>query len=148
MTDVSPPAIVQPASPRLMSAVIGFYSLFGGPVAWLAALCGGFVLATQACMTDGVPRMEPAAGLQWTGTAMGILMGVAVLIALSSAFMAWRAFKGAHLSVVANQRDAVDAGVGRDQFLALWGVLLGSVFALATTMTALGFFLLPRCAGA
>jgi hypothetical protein len=31
--------------------------------------------------------------------------------------------------------------------LALWGVFLGSAFALAAAITAVAFITLPRCAG-
>ena len=36
---------------------------------------------------------------------------------------------------------------GRTHFLALWGVALGGVFALAAALTGLAFMILPRCAG-
>jgi len=138
MTDVSHPAMQGPASPSAGEVAIGFFRLFGAPTAWFVELCGGFALATQACVIDGVPRMAPAS-LQWTGTAMALLMGIAVLIALSAALLAWRALRRAQPGGHGDER----AG-----FLALWGVLLGGVFALATAMTAVGFLILPRCAGA
>jgi heme/copper-type cytochrome/quinol oxidase subunit 4 len=35
----------------------------------------------------------------------------------------------------------------RTHFLALWGILLGSGFALAVAITAVAFATVPRCAG-
>jgi hypothetical protein len=130
-----------------MVAAIGFFRMFGGPAAWFVELCAGFALATQPCLVDGVPTTQ-SASLQWAGAATAMLMVIAVLVALIAAFMAWHAFKRVRSGIRGDEPESMDAGVGRARFLALWGILLGCVFALATAMTAVGFLMLPRCAQA
>ena len=147
MMDIAYSAIHQPSSPRFTDAAVGFFRVFGGPVAWFVELCAGFALATQPCLIDGVPMTKPAS-VQWAGPTTAVLMGIAVLVALFAVVMAWHAFKRARIAIEADEPDSMDAGVGRAQFLALWGILLGCVFALATAMTAVGFLVLPRCAQA
>jgi hypothetical protein len=145
MTHVSYPTTLASASPNWVKPLL--FCLFGGPAAWFFELCGGFALATQPCVLNVAQGTDPKIGLQWTGTAMAILIGIAVLIALSSFVMAWQALKRAQIEAPGNEQGSMDAGAGRARFLALWGMLLGSVFALATAMTAVGFLILPRCTG-
>ncbi len=147
MINDSQPAAHQTASLRFVDSMVALFCLFGAPSAWFVALCGGFALATQPCVVDGVPRMEPEAGLQWTGSVMVVLWVIALLIALVSGLMAWRAFTRGNREPQSHERDCMNAAAERARFLALWGMLLGGVFALATAMTALGFLILPRCGG-
>jgi predicted alpha/beta superfamily hydrolase len=42
---------------------------------------------------------------------------------------------------------SIDVRTGRARFLALWGALVGGLFAIAAALTYIAFLLLPRCAG-
>jgi hypothetical protein len=127
---------------------VGLFAVFGGPLAWFAQLYGGFALASQPCVVDGMHMTEPLADAQWTGPAMIVLISASLLVALGSFAVAWQSFNRAQTTAPGmQQRDPSDAGLGRSRFLAVWGMLLAGVFTLATAMSAIGFFMLPRCAG-
>ena len=148
MTDVSYPLSPAPAPPSLVKITVGLFAVFGGPLAWFAQLYGGFALASQPCVVDGTHMTEPLANAQWTGPAMIVLVVASFLVALGSFAVARQSFNRAQTTAPGmQQRDSSDAGLGRARFLAEWGMLLASVFALATAMSAIGFLTLPRCAG-
>ena len=148
MTDVSYPANFVPVPPSLVKITVGFFAVFGGPLAWFVELCGGFALASEPCVVDGMHLAEPLANAQWTAPAMMVLMAASLLVALASFAVARQAFKRAEKSAPGMQhRESSDAALSRSRFLAEWGMLLAGVFALAVAMTAIGFMMLPRCAG-
>ncbi len=124
-----------------------FFALFGGPVAWFVQLCGGYALATQPCFVDGVRAIAPAANRNWTWPAMIVLMVAAVLVSLLALLVSWRAFQRTREEVHGDEQHLMETGAGRTRFLALWGIVLGSGFAIANAFTAVGFMTLPRCAG-
>jgi hypothetical protein len=124
-----------------------FFGLFGGPLAWFIQLCAGYALATQPCFVDGARASQPLAALHWTWQAMVALMVVAVAASLVSLVLSWGAFKRTALEVGRDQGDLMETGSGRTRFLALWGMVLGGSFAVATAVTAVAFITLPRCAG-
>jgi hypothetical protein len=124
-----------------------FFALFGGPIAWLAQLCGGYALATQPCFTDGTRVAEPLPNAQWTWPAMVALMVLAVAVSLIALAVSWRALRRTRNETHGDEQHLMETGSGRTRFLALWGVVLGGGCALATALTAVGFIILQRCAG-
>lgn len=124
-----------------------FFGVFGGPLAWFIQLCAGYALASAPCFRDGVRVIAPLAVLQWTWPAMIIAMLASVAITLLALGVSWRAFRRTRQEAGGGSDHLLEMGAGRTRFLALWGVLLGSAFAVATAMTAVAFMLLPRCAG-
>jgi hypothetical protein len=71
----------------------------------------------------------------------------ALVVAVLALRVSWRALGPAKLEGTAEAGHSIDASSGRMRFLALWGVLLGASFALATAITGAIFIALPRCAG-
>jgi hypothetical protein len=124
-----------------------FFGLFGGPLAWYLQLCAGYALASEPCFRGGDRITAPLSGLQWTASAMIAAMIAAVAVSLFALMVSWRVYRRARDEAPAGSAHVADAGTGRTPFLALWGVLLGGVFALAAAMTAVAFITLPRCAG-
>jgi hypothetical protein len=124
-----------------------FFGLFGGPLAWFLQLCGGYALASQPCFVNGSLARAPPASSHWTWPAMIGLMVVAVLIALASFLVSRQAFKRTREETHGDHYHLMETGAGRTRFLALWGMVMGSGFALATVLTAVAFLTLPRCAG-
>jgi hypothetical protein len=124
-----------------------FYALFGGPIAWFLQLCGGYALASQPCFIEGTRAAAPLVSASWTWPAMIALMVTAVLVSLIALFVSWRAFTRTRNEAQGDQHHLMETGAGRTRFLALWGMVLGSGFAIATAFTAVGFMTLPRCAG-
>jgi hypothetical protein len=124
-----------------------FFALFGGPLAWYVQLCVGYALASKPCFWGGDRLVAPPPALHWTWAAMILAMAAAVAVALLSLLISWRAYQRTHTKVPGDVRHLIEVGSGRTRFLALWGMLLGGAFALATTFTAVAFLTLPRCAG-
>jgi hypothetical protein len=123
------------------------FGLFGGPLAWYLQLCAGYALASEPCFRGGDRLTAPLPALQWTWLGMILAMGAAVLIALVSLWVSFRAYRRTSDETPGNSGYVIETGAGRTRFLALWGILLASGFALATAMTAVAFITLPRCAG-
>jgi hypothetical protein len=109
-----------------------FFTLFGGPLAWFIQLNAGFALASQPCFLRGERTVMPHWSPDWTFSGMIAVTVIACLIALLAALISWRALGGSG---------------GRTRFLARWGLVLGIGSAVASALTTVGFFLLPRCAG-
>jgi hypothetical protein len=61
--------------------------------------------------------------------------------------VSWRAYRRTQDEAAGDTANLAESGAGRTRFLSLWGVLLGSAFAVATAMTGVAFLTLPRCAG-
>jgi hypothetical protein len=124
-----------------------FFGLFGGPLAWYLQLCAGYALASGPCFREGNRVLGPLPALHWTFAAMILSMAAAVVIALLSLMISWRVYRRTKNEDPGETIHLIEAGAGRTRFLALWGVLLGGAFAVATAMTGLDFLMLPRCAG-
>ena len=124
-----------------------FFGVLGGPLAWFIQLCAGYALASAPCFRDGIRVSAPLPVLQWTRPAMVIAMLASMAIALLALGVSWRAFRRTQQEAGDGSVQLLEMGTGRTRFLALWGVLLGGAFAIATAMTAVAFILLPRCAG-
>jgi hypothetical protein len=124
-----------------------FFALFGGPLAWFVQLNLGYGLASQPCFRDGERTVAPHWFPDWTWAAMIALMILACAIALLAALVAWRAYARTEDEAAGDRRHLLEVGAGRSRFLALWGIVLGAGAALATILTAVAFFVLPRCAG-
>jgi hypothetical protein len=127
--------------------VESLFGLLGGPIAWYLQLCSGYALASEPCFRAGHRTLAPPPGLHWTWSAMILLMTAAVAIALVSLLVSWRAFKRTRADDPSKAHQVMQVDTGRKHFLALWGMLLGSGFALAVAITAVAFVTVPRCAG-
>jgi hypothetical protein len=124
-----------------------FFGVFGGPAAWFIQLCAGYGLASQPCFVNGAWVAQLPANSHWTWLAMVILMIAAAVVALLAFLVSWRAFKRTQHEVRGNEVHLMETATGRARFLALWGILLGLGFAVASALTAVAFATLPRCAG-
>lgn len=131
---------------RVASASIAF-GLLGGPLAWFVQLCAGYALASAPCFTQAQRMAEPLAGLRWTWPAMVALLIACVVVALAAFAVSYRSIARTRDEAGGDQQHLMEVGSGRTRFLALWGLLLGAGFALATALTAVAFVVLPRCGG-
>jgi hypothetical protein len=131
---------------RRVTAFEAIFGLIAGPLAWVAQLDLGYALASRSCFPRDERVLLPLAGSAWTWPVMVIGMLAAVTIGLAALLVSWRAYRGTRAEHAGGGRDMMDVGAGRTRFLALWGVLLGSGFALASSLTSVAFILLPQCA--
>jgi hypothetical protein len=123
------------------------FAVAGGPVAWFLQFNAGYALASWPCF-PGDHRMQlPMDGYAWSFPVMVAAMIAGVIIALTALWVSWRALRKTRDEGPGDHRHLLEAGTGRTRFLALWGVVLGSGFAIASLITGVAFILLPRCAG-
>jgi hypothetical protein len=124
-----------------------FFALFGGPLAWLMQLCLGYALASEPCFPGAERRVALPAHLMWTRGAIALAMIAACVIALLACASSVRSYRRSSLEMQRDVRHVVRVGAERTCFLALWGVIFSAGFALASVLTFLAYFMLPRCAG-
>jgi hypothetical protein len=141
-------AILHPAPHAARVRILEImFAVFGGPAAWFLQLCAGYALASAPCFRDGVRMAAPTAALQWSWPAMILIMLAAVAVALIALAVSWRAYAGTRGERGGGTAAPREVAAGRTRFLALWGVIYGAGFAVATAVTAVAFVVLPRCAG-
>ena len=126
---------------------MGAFLLFTGPLAWFAQLCIGFALLSWPCYPYDLRLSLPLDSYGWTqGVALLLLLACAVLAA-ASGLVSWRMLHRVDDETQGDKQELADVGEGRTRFTALWGMILGVGFTLATLTTLAGFALVPRCAG-
>ena len=123
------------------------FAVAGGPAAWFLQFNAGYALASWPCF-PGDHRMQlPMDGYAWSFPAMVAITVAGVAIALAALWVSWRVFQRTRDEAPGDHHHLLEAGTGRTRFLALWGIVLGSGFALASLVTSIAFVFLPRCAG-
>jgi hypothetical protein len=146
MSSVEPQLSHHPAPQRhKVPGYRNFFLLFGGPLAWFLQLNAGFALATQPCFVDNQRTVAPT--VPWSWPAIIALAGAASVMALAATLVAWRDFQRTKHEATGEHRDLLEVGAGRTRFLALWGICFGAGSTGVIVLTALGFFVLPRCGG-
>jgi len=144
--DASLRADPSPQRERAWSAAVAF-GLLGGPGAWFIQLCSGYPLATWPCFPHDLRGTSVVPGSGWTWPALIAILIAGVLLALGAFLVSWRTWQRSQLQASGAQREALEIGAGRTRFLALWGMIYGAGFAIATLITAVAYIVLPRCAG-
>ncbi len=123
-----------------------FFGVVGGPVAWFVQFCTGYALASWPCFPKAQRALIPIAGYDWTWPAMILVLIGGVIVALCAFFVSLRNFQYTPSEEEPDRRELVDDRAARRHFVALWGIVLGTGFALATVITAVALVVLPRCA--
>ena len=129
------------------SSLETLFGLLGGPGAWFIQLCVCVTFANWPCFPLDERRMLPLHDYDWTLEAIVVVSIAAILIAVSAAAVSASIFRRTRDEANATPEQLLTVGSGRTRFIALWGMALGSVFALAIAMTTVAFWVLPRCAG-
>lgn len=130
-----------------MSVLELAFAVAGGPAAWFLQFNAGYALASWPCFPDDHRMQLPMDGYAWSFPAMVAVMIAGVVIALAALWVSWRVLQRTHEEASGDHRQLLAAGTGRTRFLALWGIVLGSGFAVASLVTGVAFVFLPRCAG-
>ena len=132
-----------PASPALPPRFgPGPLALFAGPLAWLAELNIGYVLATEPCFPTDHRLAAPAPQWAWTHAGLLALEGLCLVVALWGLLVCWAALRRE-----SGTTESAIAARTRYRFSALWGVAFGGAFFATTLLTGVGLVLLPRCGG-
>jgi hypothetical protein len=130
-----------------VSLVESVFGLLGGPGAWFIQLCTGYALASWPCFPMDERRLLPLPNYAWTLQADIAVSIAAILIAAAAAIVSRNIFRRTRDEAKGDHQHLLEVGTGRTRFLAVWGMALGSVFALVSAITTIAFWVLPRCAG-
>jgi hypothetical protein len=128
---------------RVSTATL-FLGLALGPAAWALQLMLGYGLSSQACFPSDMPIAVPAGWRhEWliiAGTGLAFL-----LIALGGVGLALHAWSATRDEKEGTHHALLEVGEGRARFLALCGVLAGSLFCLAILFDLAVTFSLHSC---
>ena len=138
------PTRPRPADKKLRQS---FFGLFGAPIAWYVQLCAGVPLASESCYPGTERRLALPAHFGWTRGAIAALMIAACIVSLAALSSSWAAYRRSSEEMLRSPAEAARIGADRACFLALWGIVFGAGFAVASVITFLAYFVLPRCAG-
>lgn len=116
--------------------------LFAAPTAWLIEISVGYALATQPCFPEDRRLALPHPHWAWTQGALYALAVLALLVALYGFTASLSAFRQQ-----ADAAGSLGTAESRLKFSALWGIAFSGGFGVATLLTGVGLFLLPRCGG-
>jgi hypothetical protein len=125
----------------------GVFSVAGGPAAWLVQICAGDWLASGPCFPGAHRYVAPPGVWSWTGPAVLVLMIGCAVIALAAFLVSWRIYRASATERSGVHRELIEGGAGRAHFMALWGMVYGGGFCVATLFTVVAYAALPRCAG-
>jgi hypothetical protein len=123
----------------------GLFGVIGGPVAWFAQVCLGYLLASGPCFPGPQRFFAPPTSLSWTWPVLIALLIVCVLIALAAFLASWRMHR--ELGAMGEAPSTAGPSLARVRFVALWGMVLGAGFCVVTLLTVVAYVTLPRCAG-
>jgi hypothetical protein len=124
-----------------------FLALFGGPIAWFVQLCVGYPLASEACYPGAERRLTLPSHLGWTRAAIVAVMIAACVVSLLALSSSLAAYRRSSSEMRRGAEQAIRIGADRTCFLALWGIIFSAGFAVASVITFVAYFVLPRCAG-
>jgi hypothetical protein len=132
----------EPAPPYRQHGKLALaFGVVGGPGAWFAQLCFGYLLADGPCFSNVQRALAPSRALAWTWPALIALLVVCVIVAFAAFWVSWHNFRDTRAAV------RLGRASGGAHFLAMWGMVFGAGFCIATLLTVVAFIALPRCAG-
>ena len=127
-----------------LSSAMAAFMLLTPPLAWLVQLCIGAAATSWSCFPRDIRLMAPMPGYRLT--ALLVLLGCALLSAIST-IVSLRKLAEVKDEEHGSHRRLADRGMGRTRFIALWGVILGVSFTVATLLHLAAFVLVPPCVG-
>lgn len=125
----------------------GIVRLYAGmtvaPLAWSLHILFGYTLAAHACFPADMALGRPL----WPDlrSIVAIATGAAWLMLAAGCLIAWMNWRATHDASTAGPGRILQTGDGRPRFMALCGVLVSGVFAIALCFTSAGVFLIPDC---
>ena len=115
--------------------------IVGAPRLWAAQLTAGSAYGADACFERGHRLVGGA-----TAAAPAIIVsGVALLGALTAAFLSWRLVRRTRGENGEDSEVVLDTGHGRTHFMARWAIILSLGFALAILVNLVAMLGTPPC---
>jgi hypothetical protein len=123
------------------------FMLFGGPLAWFVQLCISVPLLGWPCFPAMDRYVVPMPNYAWTRAGAIVLLAACVGVALAAGIVSLSKLREVRNETDGGHAELIEVGHGRTRFTALWGVVLGFGFAIATFLTLIPFLMVSRCAG-
>jgi hypothetical protein len=124
-----------------------FFMLFGGPIAWFVQLCGSVWLLGWPCYPMMDRYAQPMPNYGWTRAGAGGLLAICLMVALAAGLVSLAKLREVKDEKAGDHTDLIEVGHGRTRFTAMWGVILGFGFAIASILTIVPFLTVSRCVG-
>ena len=122
-----------------------WFALLGAPLAWLTQIFVNAGLAGHACFPDDAPLKAPLwAHLPLTTAAVEALV---LLMCLAAGLTGWRNWRRSRHERKGDAHQLVSGGDGRTRFMAMAGMLVSGLFAVAAVFGLLGALTVPPCGG-
>lgn len=140
-TDTHPaPARHVVAMPQLL------FGLFGAPVAWAVQLLSATAVNSFGCIA-GLDENTPTGLQAGSATWIALLVLTLLLILVSGAALvtALRSWRKVHEPSEPEEAELLETGEGRARFMAMGGILLGSIFSLLLVLNSLPIFFSAQC---
>lgn len=122
-----------------------WFGLFGAPLAWSIQLLAGYALSAHTCFPED--QLRPATATRPMEQTLLLIAVGGLAVALAAGLTAWSNWRRTRSETDGDSGDLLESGEGRTRFMALAGMLLSGVFALALLFSALPPFLVPACGG-
>jgi hypothetical protein len=126
---------------RVHLAVL-IFGAFVGPVVWALHLFFNSAVAGEVCYPGPVPRLTDAPDLH---TLLALSGAVAILIALSGAFVSYRSWRTTREEREGSHHNLMEVGEGRTRFLAFAGIFISLMFAVVIFCDSVGALLVQAC---
>lgn len=141
--DAATDAPVEASKAGVPGVVRLYVGIVVAPLAWSLHMLVCYALAAHACFPTDIALGRPV----WPDLrfVVATATGTAWLMVLIGSTVAWLNWKATASASSAGPDRILQTGDGRPRFMALCGVLVSSVFALALCFTSSGVFLIPDC---
>ncbi len=122
-----------------------WFALLGAPLAWLSQLFVNASLASQACFAGGAPLNTP----NWPHMTLttAVVEGLMLLVCVAAGLTGWHDWRRSPDERHGGAHRLVSSGDGRTRFMAMAGMLVSGLFALATAFGLLAALTVPPCGG-
>lgn len=134
-----------PPAPQRISMATAFAALLAAPLAWSAQLLVDYGLASHACFPRETPRQFFMRGWEWVGSAIIAINLACLAIAIAAAVVSFFIWRRTQEEAALGRDSALDIGLGRVRFFAIWGVWSGLWFALQILFATVAVFWVPPC---
>ncbi len=122
------------------------FGLLAAPLAWSANLIIKYGLASYACFPGQSPLKTPSTQFGWVASVLPLIDVVAFAISLAAIWISFRSLQQVKREMAGNVDALAEIGEGRTRFLALWGMWIGLLFALAIVFSFVADVGLRLCA--
>ena len=141
MTETGHPA---PARHRVSLGALWF-GLFGAPAAWSIQMLADYSTNAHGCFPRMYPLGSPTMGAARMSLVLSLVSAAAVAIGIAALVVALRSYMETRHEGRGEAHELLEVGEGRTRFMALSGVMLSTLFLLASLMHAASVLLLAEC---